>query len=200
MKGRHVVVSRLLVGFTLLGLAAAMSCSPTEHVSGPHRWRQPSITYYVNKEASILSETTIRTVFDEWSKRTPLKFVYGGRHRAGLHRDGKSTVSFVTRWPEELPISMAAYCRCWYDRQGSIVEADIIFNNQVARFTTKTTNLPDSYYLEGVLSHEIGHMIGLDHINSPTSIMKQDSAMQESWFRGSIDAETIAAIDLLYTK
>ncbi len=200
MKGRCVAVSWLLVGGSILWLTAVTSCSQTEQAHGPHRWRQLSVTYYVNKEANILSETTIRMVFDEWSKRTPLKFVYGGRHRAGLHRDGKSTVSFVTRWPEELPISLAAYTRCWYDRQGSIVEADIIFNNQIARFTTKTTNLPDSYYLEGVLSHEIGHMIGLDHINSPTSIMKQDSPMQESWFKGSIDNETMAAIDRLYSK
>jgi predicted Zn-dependent protease len=80
------------------------------------------------------------------------------------------------------------------------VEADIIFNNQIARFTTIPTNLPDSYYLEGVLSHEIGHMIGLDHIDSPTSIMKEDSPMEESWLKGSIDDETLAAIDRLYSN
>jgi hypothetical protein len=200
MKGRHAAVSRLLAGCTCLLLMAVTSCSHTGQAPGPHRWRQPSITYYVNKEANMLSETTIRMVFDDWSNRTPLKFTYGGRHRAGLHRDGKNTVSFVTRWPADLSISLAAYCRCWYDRQGDIVEADIIFNSQVARFTTKTTNLPDSYYLEGVLSHEIGHMIGLDDIDSPTSIMKKDSPIQESWFKGSIDAETAAAIDRLYSK
>jgi hypothetical protein len=53
---------------------------------------------------------------------------------------------------------------------------------------------------EGVLSHETGHMIGLGHVDSPTSIMKQDSSMKESWFGGSIDDETKAAIDRLYSK
>jgi hypothetical protein len=165
---------------------------------GPHRWQQNTITYYVNREANLVSETAIRLEFDEWSRRTPLSFVYGGRRWAGLHRDGRNTISFVTRWPPGLPISEAAYCRCWYDRRGNIVEADIIFNSQLARFTTRMTNLPDSYSLEGVLSHEIGHMIGLDHADSSTSIMKRDSPMSESWFKGTIDDETLAAIRQLY--
>lgn len=43
-------------------------------------------------------------------------------------------------------------------------------------------------------------MIGLDHIDSPTSIMKEDSPMEESWLKGSIDDETLAAIDRLYSN
>ncbi len=179
-------------------LLAATSCSPP--APGPHRWRQTRVTYYINREANLLSETTIRLEFEEWSRRTPLTFVYGGRNWAGLHRDGRNTISFVTRWPADLPISKAAYCRCWYDRRGNIVEADIVFNNQIARFTTKMTNVPDSYYLEGVLSHEIGHMIGLGHVDSPTSIMKQDSPMAESWFKGIIDDQTLLAIERLYLQ
>ena len=187
----------VLAAIACIWLLSSCSFAPGP---GPHRRQSKTITYYINREANQLSETAIRLEFEEWSRRTPLRFVYRGRSWAGLHRDGRNTISFVTRWPTSLPISKAAYCRCWYDRRGDIVESDIIFNNQIARFTTKMTSLPDSYYLEGVLSHEIGHMIGLDHIDSPTSIMKQDSPMAESWFKGAIDEETIAAIERLYPK
>jgi hypothetical protein len=186
-----------LAGFILVLLA---SCARAPDAAGPHRWSRTTITYSINTEATVLTETTIRQVFEAWAGKTGLTFVYGGRGRAGLHRDGRSTVSFLTRWPAEIPISKLAYTRCWYDRKGDITEADIIFNNQVARFTTLKTNKPDSYYLEGVLSHEIGHLLGLAHSDSASSLMKPDSPMEESWFKGAIDNETLAAFRALYTR
>lgn len=53
-----------------------------------------------------------------------------------------------------------AYCRNWYNRHGEMVESDIIFNMSLARFTTLRSITRDSYYIEGVLSHDIGHLIG----------------------------------------
>jgi len=75
---------------------------------------------------------------------------------------------------------------------------DIIFNMQITRFTTLKTNTPGFYYIEGVLTHEIGHMIGLGHIESDTSIMKQKSDAEESYFKGKIDEETLSAYRELY--
>jgi len=131
-----------------------------------HRRLQPIIEYYLNPEASDLTEVTVRETFDRWSEATHFEFVYKGRNRAGLRRDGKNTVSFLLKWPPELPIKHVAYCQNWFDQEGNIGESDIIFNMAVARFTTRRTRKPDSYYLEGLLSHEIGHMIGLSHIEN----------------------------------
>jgi hypothetical protein len=91
-----------------------------------------------------------------------------------------------------------AYCRNWYDRKGNIVESDIIFNMMIAGFTTARTNKPGFYYIEGVLAHEIGHMIGLGHIEDESSLMKQFSPVEESYNKGVIDPATFSAYQALY--
>jgi hypothetical protein len=147
-----------------------------------------------------LTETVVRETFQKWGEKTHFTFVYEGSHKAGLHKDGKNTVSFLLRWPKNIPIHHVAYCNKWYDRKGNIIESDIIFNMQITRFTTLRTNMPESYYIEGVLAHEIGHMIGLEHIDDPTSIMKQKSDYRESYHKGTIDAKTLAAYRELYAR
>lgn len=175
-----------------------LSCAKNDSPPAPNRWKSSHIEYYLNKEANILTETVVRETFATWEKATHFTFTYKGRNRAGLHRDGKNTISFLLRWPAELPIGQVAYCKRWYDREGNIVESDIIFNMQLTRFTTLRTNKPDSYYIEGVLSHEIGHMIGLEHIDNPQSLMKAQSDIKESYFKGNIDPHTLEAYKKLY--
>jgi hypothetical protein len=183
----------------LLAALLLFSCArPDDSEESGHRWVGRTITFYLNREANLLSETTIREVFQRWEDTTGIRFIYGGRNGAGLRRDGKSTVSFLARWPNDVPISKVAVCRKWCDRKGNIVEADIALNNQIARFTTLRTNKPDSYYLEGVLSHEIGHMLGLGHTQSDSSLMKPFSPPAESYRMGVIDEATLAAIRSLY--
>jgi len=156
-----------------------------------------TITYYLNPEANTVTETAVRETFERWEEATHFDFVYVGRHRAGLQRDRRNTISFLVRWPDGVP-QKTAYCKNWYDLWGNIVESDIIFNMSIARFTTLQTHSPDSYYIEGVLAHEIGHMVGLGHIDSQSCLMKAFSPLQESYFMGRIDEETLEAYRRLY--
>jgi len=164
-----------------------------------HKRDSPLVEYYLNAEANELTETAVRGAFARWDEATHFTFSYKGRNRAGLKRDRKNTVSFLTVWPADVA-GKTAFCRNWYDGAGSIVESDIIFNMEIARFTTAQTKTPDSYYIEGVLSHEIGHMIGLDHSDSSTSLMKPFSSITESYFIGEIDEETLTRYRSLYGR
>jgi len=185
--------------FLLIILPAVfLSCLRTNGVAVPHRRQNSDIDFYLNKEANQISEIAVRKTFQKWGEKTHFNFHYKGRNRAGLKKDGKNTVSFLIRWPENIPISKVAYCQNWYDRKGNIIESDIIFNMQITRFTTLKSNTPDSYYIEGVLTHEIGHLIGLGHIKSNTSVMKPKSDAEESYFKGKIDEETLSAYKEIY--
>ncbi|MDA3899822.1 MAG: matrixin family metalloprotease [Spirochaetes bacterium] len=175
----------------ILGLLF-FSCS--ENTSdGPHIRKDPTIEFYLNKKASMLTEIVVRETFQNWADKTHFNAVYKGRHRPGLHKDSKNTISFLVKWPEEIPINKVAYCKNWYDSKGNIIESDMIFNMMITRFTTLKTNTQDSYYIEGVLTHEIGHMIGLDHVENDSSVMKYKSDAKESFFKGNIDDITLAA-------
>lgn len=186
----------------ILGLLIIGGCSGTntsrDAQSGETRRESNIIEYYLNPDANEASEEAVKEAFLIWDEATSFTFVYKGRHRAGLKRDGKNTVSFLLTWPEDVPRGKTAYCRNWYNRRGNIVESDIIFNMSLARFTTRKTNTPDSYYIEGVLSHEIGHMLGLGHIDSPDSLMKPFSPPEESYFMGRIDKATLREYHRLY--
>jgi predicted Zn-dependent protease len=164
-----------------------------------HIRKNVQIDYYLNNEANQLTENAVLYSFQKWQEMSGFKFIYKGRGRAGLIKDGKNTVSFLVKWPKDIPLNKIAWCQNWYDKSGYITESDIIFNMSITRFTTLKSNTRDSYYIEGVLCHEIGHMMGLSHIQSEKSIMKQKSNADESFYKGEIDNETIVEFKKLYS-
>jgi hypothetical protein len=193
-------------GSIFLLIAVLYSCTPygvrKDHniIGGTqHKWKQVELCYYINREANPQSEMAINMAFSRWQEATgaKLKFEYKGRNRAGLFRDGKNTFSFLVKWPKGIPESKIAYCRKWYDASGAIVESDIIFNMKLAKFTTLSTNTDDSYYIEGICAHEIGHMLGLGHIDNGASIMKEILNIEDSR-SVDIDAYTLNSFQNVY--
>ncbi len=49
----------------------------------------------------------------------------------------------------------------WFTSGGRITDADVLFNGRGYNFTTSTT--PGSFDIEDIASHELGHLLGLDH-------------------------------------
>jgi hypothetical protein len=122
---------------------------------------------------------------------------------AGLRGDGVSLIT-VAATPENVLLfgsdtSIAAKSRLFVDARGNITEADIVLSPFV-QFSTDGSF--GTFDLETVLTHEIGHALGLRHSPSLGSLMYENVEPNGSFIgafrRRELSLEDVAAVRSLY--
>ena len=185
-------VMRIISALALPAIAAAQIFAfadplPSGSQSLSIRWKNQLIKIAIS--SSVTSQNSniklgtdvkdvIRRSLAAWENVSTIRFVETPSERqsvsaAGASGDGVSLIT-IAQTPENLALfqgdwqSASARTRVFYNRRHEITEADIVLNPYV-QFSDDGTF--GTFDLQSTLTHEIGHLLGLEHSFSFGSAM-----------------------------
>jgi hypothetical protein len=217
-----LTVVTLAASIPVRAYVIAMSRAGTGEIV-QHKWKSPAafpIRWQMNpaQGANVTGSRTQAQVFEagfaSWQavSSASVSFVRGSDTDAGT-RQGADNINLITtnsNAGNALPAGVLALTygsvydgpgfdpalQRTIDFAGQIAEADIVFSSTVP-FSTSTTADPDRIDLQSVMTHEVGHLLGLDH--SPIVSASMFWSVGEGFiYPRNVSTDDMAAISLLY--
>lgn len=205
---------RIFCVVCLLAVTVASASPDLEENSsrGDRRWKVSSIRLSLSRSllsgsAQIRNGSNITSVVSAaagvWEEAAAVKFLLGGSPRESVSGargtgDGTNLIT-IAATPENLALfpeqhrSSPAYTRLFFNRSGSIIEADVVLNPYVS-FSTDGT--PETYDLQAVITHELGHVLGLKHSPAMSATMYERISLNRENSQRGLDARTLSSADI----
>lgn len=206
----------IFILLTLICFVTAATAYNVQYTDGtktsPLRWKGKKIPIsfsksLLNQAASALSEEEIFTAINgslaTWEDVADIKFVENWSDNNSVSPLGKSgdgiNLVTVAQTTENLLLfngdasDNAARTRVFFNRQGQITEADIVLN-PYTRFSTDGS--VGTYDLESILTHEIGHLLGLEHSDALSATMFEHQGKNGIYNLNSFTPRTLSDDDV----
>ena len=161
--------------------------------------RQPAANIKPNSDVLGAVQRSLKT----WESATNLKFQTVWSDKVSISKadgigDGASLIT-IAATPENIApfqskfSEMPGRTRTFFDKRGKIVEADIILNPYQQFSTDRSFGTFD---LESALTHEIGHLLGLDHSSVLAATMYSQQGKNGTFSLPAVTPRTLAEDDL----
>lgn len=156
------------------------------------RWFKSEVPYYINTDGftDFDSDELIKATqgaFETWtSEQIGVTFRYMGTVDIKEAEDDCFNIIFFVQdpmtWKEMFKLeddTALARTRTYASSYGEIVAFDLVFNDGRYQFTD--TDIPEDVQTDYVntLTHELGHVLGLDHSEDPDAVMYATSRAGE---------------------
>ena len=167
-----MLIALMLVGSS--GLAFEFTqCGDTDC-----HWDQWPVRYYINQDGTPDLDNEFEIVeksFARWESEHQtfcgIEFEYGGTTSVKTaEADGKNVVFWVEQGWTYGP-DVLALTQCFYNANGVFLDCDIAVNGQNYTWDVGEDGGVSDIDLRGTLTHEIGHLWGLDHTTNKTATM-----------------------------
>jgi MYXO-CTERM domain-containing protein len=201
-----------ILGILLLGAGTASAYELKRTGTGePLRWRGDSdvdIVLAMRSKTDLSADaatTAARQAFETWGAAMigGLAFHFEDTARSPVisPRDGHNVIAWVERgWDEDFDPDALAVTMTTYTENGQITDADIAVNAERYRWSLNSGSCRDAYDLQNVLTHEVGHLLGLGHDRDHQDATMFPTAGACETAKRDLASEDIAGATYLYLE